>query len=98
MTRGRILEPLTGILDLLGVGILETGDMLGILLGLLEAERMTWCLGLGLGDGEGEGQLLGSPECDLCTGLTILGPLAGLLVTLAVFLIFGLLSSITRET
>ena len=92
-----MLEPLTGILDLLGVGILETWDILGILLGLLEPDLMTWCLGLGLGDGEGEGQLLGSPELDLCTGLTILGPLAGLLGTLAVFLIFGLLSSITLE-
>ena len=29
--------------------------------------------------------------------MTILGPLTGLLGTLAVFLIFGLLSSITRE-
>ena len=89
-------EPLTGIRDLLGVGILET-EGLGILLGELEPGRVAWCRGLGLGDGEGEGQLLGRPELDLCTGFTILGPLTGLLGTLAVFLIFGLLSSITRE-
>ena len=88
---------MTGILDLLGVGILET-DGLGILLGDPEPGRLTaWCRGLGLGDGEGEGQTRGRPELDLCTGLTILGPLAGLLGTLAVFLIFGLLSSMTLE-
>ena len=69
---------------MLGVGILE--DRPGILLGVLAPEplRLTWCLGLGLGDGAGEWQVLGRPEPPwvLWTGLTILGPLAGLLGTL----------------
>ena len=96
---------MTGILDLLGVGIL---DRLGILLGALAAlaalaEELLALLGLGLGDGEGEGEHLGILElvCVLWTGFTILGPRAGLLGTLLVWdvlRIFGLLSSIAFVT
>ena len=78
---------MTGILDLLGVGIL---DRLGILLGVLLA-LLPWT---GLGLGEGEGELFGGTF--LWTGLTILGPRAGLLGTLLVALIFGLLNSMLR--
>ena len=82
---------MTGSLDLFGVGIL---DRLGILLGVLLA-LLPWT---GLGLGEGEGELFGGALA-LWTGLTILGPLAGLLGTLellAVARIFGLLNSLVR--
>ena len=93
---------MTGILDLLGVGIL---DRLGILLGALAAlaEELLALLGLGLGDGEGEGEHLGILElvCVLWKGFTKIEPREGLLGTLLVWdvlRIFGLLSSIAFVT
>ena len=77
---------MTGILDLLGVGILD----------IFPADFLT-----GAGLGRGEAELFGGMLLLLgllWTGFTILAPLAGELGTLAVtdamFLIFGLLSSI----
>ena len=79
---------MTGILDLLGVGILD----------IFPGETRA---GLGLGEAKFFGGILLLLGL-LWTGLTILAPLAGEFGTLAeeeevlVFLIFGLLSSMDR--
>ena len=76
---------MTGILDLLGVGILD----------IFPGETRA---GLGLGEAKFFGGILLLLGL-LWTGLTILGPLAGeagRLEEAAVFLIFGLLSSMDR--
>ena len=73
---------MTGILDLLGVGILET----------FPGETRA---GLGFDEAKFFGGILLLLGL-LWTGLTILGPLAGELGWLEGFLIFGLLSSMDR--